>query len=321
MLFLLTEEMNEPLVSVILPTYNRAYIISRAISSVLNQTYRNLELIVIDDGSTDNTKDVVKNFNDDRLKYINHKQNKGANAARNIGINYANGEYVAFQDSDDEWLPEKIEKQINVFKEAKTEVGVVYTSFWSINDGISKTYYPPSFIKQKEGNVHEILLETNFISTPTAIVKKECFEKVGLFDEGLPRLQEWELWIKISKHYRFKHIDEPLVNSYLQPNSISRNMNAWIIARKRILEKYSEEISKKPVLLGKHYFEIGTLLCLYGEIKEGRSYFFKGVKTFPFNIKLLFSTLFSLFGLSVYNKATTIYLKIKEVGLIKIFNG
>lgn len=100
-----------PTVSVVIPTYNRAHLVGRAIQSVLNQTYQDFEIIVVDDGSTDNTEEVVKSFNDPRIRYIRHDQNRGGSAARNTGIKMARGEYIAFQDSDDEWLPEKLESR------------------------------------------------------------------------------------------------------------------------------------------------------------------------------------------------------------------
>jgi len=107
---------------------------SRAIQSVLDQTYEDFELIVVDDGSTDNTEEVVKNFGNDKIRYIRHEENKGAAAARNTGIRAARGEYIGFQDSDDEWLPVKLEKQIKVFETAPPEVGVVYTDMQRINE-------------------------------------------------------------------------------------------------------------------------------------------------------------------------------------------
>jgi glycosyltransferase involved in cell wall biosynthesis len=306
---------NNPLVSIVLPTYNRAHLLRRAIQSILNQTYQNFEIIVVDDCSSDNTEEVVKSFCDERIRYVRNKEHKGAPFSRNIGIRIACGEYIAFQDSDDEWLPKKLEKQMDVFKNSSRELGVVYTSFWRIGEG-RRFRVPPSNFKLNEVDIHEILLETNFIGMPTAVVRKECFEKVGLFDETLPRLQEWDLWIRISRYYHFKHIDEPLVICYLQPDSISRNINAHIQALKHILNKYFEEMSKKPKILGKHYYEIGTLLCLNGNIQEGKSYFFKAVKTYPFNMKLLFSMALSLLGQEAYNKVATTYLnKILKTGL------
>ena len=112
-----------PKVSVIIPTYNRAHLVGRAIRSVLNQTYQDFEIIVVDDGSTDNTEEVVKSFNDPRIRYIRHEKNRGGSAACNTGIRAARGEYIAFQDSDDEWLPEKLEKQMQVFENTPTGVG------------------------------------------------------------------------------------------------------------------------------------------------------------------------------------------------------
>lgn len=101
-----------PFVSIVIPTYNRARFLGRLVRSVLNQTYKNFEVIVADDASTDDTAEIIKTFKDDRIRYIRHESNAGAAAARNTGIKASRGEYVAFQDSDDEWLPEKLEKQM-----------------------------------------------------------------------------------------------------------------------------------------------------------------------------------------------------------------
>lgn len=280
----------------------------------MNQTYRNFEVIVVDDGSTDNTEEVVRSFDDERIRYVRHEQNKGAAAARNTGIKLAIGDYIAFQDSDDVWLPRKLEKQMCVFLNDSSDLGVVYTSLWQIDDS-EGTYQPSSNVRKREGNLHEELLKMNFVSMPTAVVRKECFEKAGLFDESMPRLQEWDLWLRISRYYRFKHVDEPLVISYLQPDSISRNVDAHITARKRILSKYFEEISKNKVLLSKHYFEIGTLLYLNGMIEEGKKYFFKAINAHPFNVKLWLSVSFLVLGGKLHDKVAEIYLdmiKIKD---------
>jgi len=296
-----------PLVSIVLPTYNRANLLERALRSIINQTYSNFEVIVVDDCSKDATEHVVRSFHDERIRYIRHEKNMGAVTARNTGINAGRGEYIAFQDSDDEWLSTKLEKQVNAFNFGPPDLGVVYTSFWLIDQG-KKILIPRSDVKQTEGKIHTALLEKNFVNTPTTVVRKECFEKVGVF-ENLPRLQEWGLWLKISKHYHFRHINEPLVNAYRQPDSISRNMNAFITARKIILKKYFSELSRTPKLLSQHYFEIGYALCLNGQIEAGRSYFHDAMKIYPLNIKLLLSNLISFFGLETYNKFATVYLR------------
>ncbi len=296
------------LVSVVLPTYNRSHILGRAIQSILNQTYHNFEIIIVDDCSTDNTDYIVKKFDDSRIRYIRHSQNKGGSVARNTGIKAARGEYIAFQDSDDEWLPTKLQKQLDSFIFESSNLGVVYTSFKLIDKGRTVIVPDSKLAKHAGGNIHNLLLKGNFVNTPTAIVRKKCFEKVGMF-EDVPRYQDWILWLKLSKYYHFKHINEPLVNAYRQPDSISRNIAASVVARRFILKKYYHEISKKPALIGKYYFEIGTSLCLNGDIKTGRSYLFRAVMFHPFNLKLILSTFASLFNQEIYNKLAILYLR------------
>ena len=111
------DKFDAPLVSVVLPTFNRERLLPRAINSVLNQTYKNLELIIVNDGSTDDTEKVVKGYSDKRIRYYKQELNKGGSAARNVGIKLARGELISFQDSDDEWLPEKLERQVRKFSE------------------------------------------------------------------------------------------------------------------------------------------------------------------------------------------------------------
>lgn len=302
-----------PVVSVIIPTYNRANLIGKAIKSVLEQTYQDFEIIVVDDGSTDNTVDIIKGFKkkDERFKYIRYKKNRGCSAARNAGIKVARGKYIAFQDSDDEWFQEKLEKQVEVFKNASPEVGVVYAEFWRIKDN-RKTNIPPSWIKQKEDNIYKELLKGNFIGTPVVLVRKECFEKVGLFDEHISAFEDWELWIRISKYYHFKFIDKPLAVSYHTSNSVNSNRDNHIRARKLILKKHFQEISKNNKLLSNHYFRIGTSLYSNNDFKIKRDYLVRAIKVYPFNVKLLIALLVLLFSQDIFQKTINFYLKNKR---------
>ena len=277
---------------------------------MLDQTYRDFELIAVDDGSTDSTEEVVKSFDAERITYIKHDENKGGAAARNTGIKAARGEYIAFQDSDDEWLPEKLEKQVKAFETAPPEVGVVYTGFYRLENG-KKTYIPSPKIVQKEGYIFNSLLKGNFVTTQAVLVKRECFEKAGMFDENLPRLQDWELFIRTSRYYHFKCVDEPLVVSYYQPYSISADQSALIGALELILDKHSDDIKKDKRLLASYLSLIGDLLCSDGQLKQGRSYLVKAVKAYPLNIKYLGAGLASLLGQRAYNMAAAIYRKIR----------
>ena len=302
----------EPTVSVVIPTYNREHLIGKSIQSVLDQTYKDFEIIVVDDGSSDNTKEVIKSFADARIRYVRHQQNKGGNAARNTGIELSRGEYIAFQDSDDEWLPEKLEKQMKVFGSALADVGVVYTRYWKIeNDEKIDTQF--SWVKQKEGNIHKELLKGNFVTTSSMVVRKECFEKAGVFDERLPRAQEWELVIRFSKYYNFECIDEPLLISYCTPDSISANDKALIDALLIIIQKHFNEFTKDKELLSTYYCTIGIYICSNGDFKRGRGYLIKAVKIYPLNIKLLLITFISFVGEGMYLKAMKVYRKIWSV--------
>jgi len=299
-----------PEVTVVIPTYNRAELLKRAIRTVLNQTYQDFELIVVDDGSTDNTEEVVRSFNDNKVIYIKHERNKGAPAARNTGIRAARGEYVAFQDSDDEWLPEKLEKQIKAFKTASTEIGLVYTGFWRI-EGDKRTFFPSPNITPKEGAIHDALLKGNFVGTPSTLVKKECFEKAGMFDEKLPMFEDWELWIRISKCYCFKYIDEALAISYYNPGSVNEQGSLVLVQTLRlILERHFEDIKKDRRLLARYYFGIGRLLCAREDARQGRNYIVKAILAYPLNAKYILAALLSLLGQRSYSIVTDISIRI-----------
>ena len=167
-------------VSVILPTFNRSHVLIRSIRSVLNQTYQNFELIIVDDGSTDNTEKLVNSLSDDRIKYTRHNKNKGVAVARNTGIRLAGGHFIALQDDDDEWYPEKLEKQIMAYTTASPEVGVVWTNSNYMYDKYE--YMPPSSSKKMEGYIFDQVLKLNLIAPQTSLIRKKCFSNVGMFD-------------------------------------------------------------------------------------------------------------------------------------------
>lgn len=295
-------KIKQPLVSVILPTYNRAFLLPRSINSVLNQTYKNLELIVVDDNSTDNTKEIVKGLKDKRIKYVQHKNNKGAAAARNTGINLSKGEYIAFQDSDDEWLPEKLEKQMKVFENLSPKYGVVYCGYWRIKNN-NKRYLPFSNLSHTSGYIHNDILMTSFVSMVTVISRKGCFLKSGIFDCNLSRIVDWELFIRISKNYHFKYINVPLVNVYCQStSSISKNNSAFIKSMEIILEKHKLIFQKNQKALGKRTAMLADAYARSGNSIAAKKLFKKAIKL---NVKFryLFPAIFlNIFGIKIYKK-------------------
>jgi len=301
-----------PKVSVIIPTYNRAKLLKRAIQSVLNQTYQDYEIIIVDDGSTDNTQDLVNNINDRRLRYIRHDVNRGEAAARNTGIKAAKGEYVAFQDSDDESSPERFEKQIKVFQKESLKLMVVYTSMYRINsDGVRTRFRTPRIMPQ-DGIIYRKALDYHMIGVGigTSLVRRICFEEVGLFDEHLPYYVDLEFFIRVAKHFYFYHIDEPLLNYYEAPGSLGADPRASIETRKVILEKYFADIKKSRKILARHYFGIGRLLCAREDARQGRNYIVKAILAYPLNAKYILAALLSLLGQRSYSIVTDISIRI-----------
>jgi glycosyltransferase involved in cell wall biosynthesis len=300
----------KPTISVIIPTYNRGDLIEKSIRSVLNQSYGDLELIVVDDGSTDKTEEVVKAIDDSRVIFIKNKNNKGGAAARNIGIKVAKGDFIGFQDDDDEWLPKKLEKQIKILQKSSSDVGVVYTGFWRVKE--NKYIYIPLKSKEvKEGDIHKSLLEGSFVSTQTMLLRKECFKTTGLFDENLPRLQDWELAIRLSKNYLFKLIDEPLVLSYYTPISISSNQQALVIALEIILAKHFGDF-KLNNSLSAIYSTLGQQLCLNMDFKRGQKFLIEAAKINPTNAKLLIMASISILGPKIYMKIMEVHQKLMD---------
>ena len=208
-------------ISVIIPTYNREKLISRSIQSILNQTYKNFEIIVIDDGSTDNTSIVINNIKDERIKYIKLESNKGASYARNVGIERATGDYITFQDSDDIYHYDKIEKQINNIIKNKSDFDFCKINVILENKQI--VIFPNSYQEKEilKGNTYnELLKNGNFISTQSIFVKNS-FIKNCTFDIDMPRLQDYELVLRILPNLSVSYTNETLVELYRQKDSIS----------------------------------------------------------------------------------------------------
>jgi glycosyltransferase involved in cell wall biosynthesis len=216
--------MNTPPVSVILTTYNgatRGYL-KAAIESVLEQTHSDLELIVVDDGSTDETAKQVQEYQSDRrVRYI-HQENKGLAGARNTGIKQAAYEYICFLDDDDLFEPEKLDKQARFLaSHGDPKAGMSYTALTLINETgetLDTLFYPA------KGNIYESLFYGNTVCGPSStMIKKEVFNRVGLFKEHLYSCEDYELWLRISKHYHVYSYDEPLVRYRIHQNKMSTN--------------------------------------------------------------------------------------------------
>lgn len=227
------------LVSVVTATYNMGHYLPIAVRSVLDQTYQNFEINVIDDGSTDDTKEVMKQFTDDPRVHYYHQENQGQAKAKNHGIRVSTGKFVAFLDADDRWLPAKLEKQLPLF-EQNPRVGVVYTdaSYMDENGKIIEIERRKKYFR---GQVTEKLFKDNFVNFPSAIVKKECFNEVGAFDENLPMSIDWDLWLRISTKYEFDYVDEKLFVYRQWPGQMSHKFDERFECILTIMNRFTKE--------------------------------------------------------------------------------
>ena len=268
-----------PQVSVIVPAYNRAKLVLGALESVWGQTYRPIELIVVDDGSVDDTRDRVVQWagrhaaeSDFSVRYI-YQENQGANAARNLGIQHAQGELVAFIDSDDRWLPDKLEKQVPLFRD-DPQVGAVYCGIGLVDlaSGVKlsedRKLYPHGWLLQ------ELLVHDVTAGTPSYVVRKECFDKAGFFDVSLQARQDWDMWIRIATEYKFACVPEVLVEAgkHTGPR-LSREAKGSIEAHWCIHEKYAPLRKQFPVSVrrsaeGALFRRLGRIYFHYGLSKR-----------------------------------------------------
>lgn len=237
-------------VSVIIPTYNRAYVIARAVQSVLEQTYANFELLIVDDGSTDDTKQIIEYVDDDRIRYICLEKNSGASHARNVGIQMAECEYIAFLDSDDEWMPEKLERQMQIIRQAPETVGLVYCRMSGVNRKGEVSFCPDLDIAKErlEGNLFSVLMKENMIGTPTVLVRKKCLEQSGGFDESLTCIEDWELFLRIAQEWEIAIAEETLVRVHVSETSVSQNIIGYVRTRCYMISRYWRLMEENQVL-------------------------------------------------------------------------
>ncbi|MFC1848268.1 glycosyltransferase family 2 protein [Chloroflexota bacterium] len=287
-----------PKVSVIIPSYNRASLVTRAIDSVLVQTYPYLEVVVVDDGSTDNTTDVVGSYADERVKCVKHRKNRGVSAARNAGINVSRGEFIGFLDSDDEWLPEKLERQVEKFKSASVNTGLVYGGYEVIDSGSNKTISWEN--PKKRGPVFRYLLKEDFIGSPTPLVKRECFEKAGCFDEELQFCEDWDMWLRIAQYYEFDYVGETVAKFYVSQFQTTSDSYRALQNLSKFWAKHHTYLSEEPAILAHHFKWAAQRYLIEREYGTARTYFANAVRARPLDVRLYSHLIAALIAPGLY---------------------
>lgn len=225
-----------PEVSVIIPTYNYGTFVIQAVQSVLNQTFSDLEVIVVDDGSTDDTVERIHSITDPRLHYI-YQRNSGLPASRNTGIRSAKGKYIAFLDADDCWMPNKLEIQLPILQEDES-IGLVYGSYYVIDtEGKIIALRRASELPR---NALPRLIMGNLVSgsATTSIIRRECVDRVGLFKEDLISCEDWDMWLRIAEVYNFGYVKEPVAMIRLHDRNMTNRAETMEMAALIVLERF-----------------------------------------------------------------------------------
>lgn len=295
----MSETENPPLVSVVLPTYNRAGLLPRAMGSVLAQTYRNLELIVADDGSTDETERVVRAVEDQRVRYLRCERNGGPGYARNCGVRIASGAFIAFQDSDDEWLPDKLSRQLELLQAMPDRVGMVCGAYVVRYVGGGELQVVPDLRGEQGDFEPELLAGFRFIP-PTWLFRRQCLAAVGPFDERLPNREDWELMFRVLERWEVRALKAPVTIKHETLGSIEGNWQGRVTSYGRILERYSARWGAVPKLKAIHYYEMARAQLALADAAGARHSLGQVLRLDPFRPRIVLMWLALLFGMRAY---------------------
>ncbi|SMX24251.1 glycosyltransferase family 2 protein [Boseongicola aestuarii] len=276
-------------VTVILPVYNRSASLYEACKSVLDQSYRNLELIVVDDASTEDLCNVIKALDDPRLTYVRHEKNQGAAAARNTGLALVDSPLIAFQDSDDMWLPGKLEAQVKLLASLPEDVGAVTGGkiLYGVNidraPGPGRVTYAPTpgrWLRPEVDQVRHILTE-NRVSLQNALFRAGCYPEVAWFDPRAKANNDWEFVIRLVQHTKVYEDPEPVVLSFISADSISTNLRKKITGQVRLLKKNRHLSEKYPAQYARQQFVLGRGLWRTGKRSAAKRFMAQGVRDCP----------------------------------------
>ena len=245
-----------PQVSVIIPIYNQANTLAMAIRSVLAQTFQDFEIIVVDDGSTDDLAGALTPFNDSPMRLLSHDRRRGAAAARNTGVAGALADYVAFLDSDDEWLPTKLAKQLAVMATAPPKAYASTTAFFlhrASRPEPERREIEPNFLLRKH-----LLWGCNLSPGSTLLARRECFEEIGLFDTSMPRLEDWDWLLRYAARYEMAYLNEPLARVHIVNSPLLAEVEVSVERMRWKHEAKAAEISRS----GRRIFRASLLLEL-----------------------------------------------------------
>jgi len=275
-----------PKVSVIIPTYNRARLLVEAVGSVVEQTFTDWEIVIIDDGSTDHTPVAIHDLasREPRLRYV-RQANAGRSVARNAGISLARGEYLVFLDSDDCFLPNKLERQVE-YLDRYPHIGVVYADAYMCDEHgrVIQLYSLNEGRRHPSGWVLDHMVQANLVQLSTATARRYCVEQVRGFDEELPTGEDWDLWIRIAASYQFNYMDEPVSKYRIHRGMVTLDHTHTFpeaVAVREKIRKLPLFHQASPIGRRNYYCSYGILHSMIGDLGAGRQMFRRAMAEAP----------------------------------------
>jgi len=275
--------MESPRVSIVVPAHNRAAFIERSVRSALAQTFSDLEVIVVDDASTDETVQRVEQIRDPRLVVLRHETNRGAQAARNTGLARARGEFVAFLDSDDELCVDKVALQVEAFSRAGPEVGVIFGRYLhQLREGRR------IMVAKLGDDAYRSLLTRPSVHIITLLVRRSCFEAIGPHDEGVRAHQEWDLALRLAQRFQFREVPRVVGTYYDHPSpTISKDLSGNVRGYQQVFEKHRGEIERVLGRKGvaRHFLRMAFLWMEAGRADEARRWYLRALAMDPTRVR------------------------------------
>jgi glycosyltransferase involved in cell wall biosynthesis len=273
--------MSTPAVSVVMPTHNRAHLIGRALRSVLAQSFSDLEVLVMDDASTDNTDEVVRAIGDVRVRHIRSDSRLGPAAQRNLGIKHARAEYVAFQDSDDEWFLEKLEKQVERMRALPPDVALTHCALIRHQESgyVQQLWNPLTQGREKT----EILRTNTNTFTQTWLARRDALVASGGFDERLRLWDDWEFLIRICQKYRVDNDARFLCLVYDTPGSLVKQNDIRLSGMELLIEKHRALMEQDPKVMARNLYVLGRFHLIDGRASSGYRLMVQSLRRDPKN--------------------------------------
>ena len=285
------------LISVVLPTYNRASTLPRAIASILGQGWREFELLVIDDGSSDGTAELVGAIDDPRVRYVRQPKNGGVSAARNRGVELARGEWIAFQDSDDEWLPDFLSSMRGAAQQLGEGYGLIVCCLRCPEDPFFS--YGPLAGEPRALDFGARIL-TRLPPTNCWMARRDALLRAGLFDTGLQQFEDWELALRMSESCRVGLLNEVQQIYHRTPGSLVSDHAGYVRTLSLVLQRHAAKWAGHPRELAMYQNLVGHMACLHGSAPEGRAWFRRAIATAPRSPRPWVSLCVSYFGRGPY---------------------